>query len=161
MLLEVRSEPHVPDRSSALSEVNRPVIEEFRANNGRVTQSLGGAVAHIDLLLLHHTGKKSGNSYINPVGHVPHDGSYLLLGSFGGAPDEPLWVANVEAAGTASVEFADRTETVRVTVLRDGDERELLYNVLVAAWPFVVTAYEPKTLRSFPVIRLDPTGETA
>ena len=47
-----------------MTNPNDDVIAEFRANSGSVTQAMGGALAHLDLALLHHRGRRSGKPYI-------------------------------------------------------------------------------------------------
>jgi deazaflavin-dependent oxidoreductase (nitroreductase family) len=86
---------------------------------------------------------------------MAYEGDYLLLGSFAGAATEPQWVDNVEHAGNVTVEMGDRTTTMTPTVLRDGPERDRLYDAARAHWPFVLN-YEQQTARPFPVVRLTP-----
>ena len=136
---------------------NDAVIAEFRANSGSVTQAMGGALAGLDLILLHHRGRQSGRPYTTPVACMPYEGGYLLLGSFAGAAAEPQWVRNVEHAAKVTVETAAGTAAMKAAVLRDGPERDRLYQAAREHWPFVL-AYEQKTSRPFPVIRLTPAG---
>jgi deazaflavin-dependent oxidoreductase (nitroreductase family) len=86
---------------------------------------------------------------------MTHEGDYLLLGSFGGAASEPLWVKNVENASEVTVEVGTRTVLVKPAVLRDGPECDRLYAAAGEHWPFVL-GYEQQTSRPFPVIRLTP-----
>ena len=79
----------------------------------------------------------------------------LLLGSFGGAATEPRWVQNVENATELTVEVGTRTRTMTPMVLRDGPQRDQLYEAARAHWPFVL-GYEQQTSRAFPVVRLTP-----
>ncbi len=136
------------------------VIAEFRANSGTVTRALGGALAHVDIALLHHLGRRSGTAYITPVAYMAYEDGYLLLGSFAGAATEPRWVDNVEDATELTVEMGTSTRTVTPTVLREGPERDLLYRAARDHWPFVLD-YEQKTSRPFPVVRLTPVEVAA
>jgi deazaflavin-dependent oxidoreductase (nitroreductase family) len=95
-----------------MTNPNDDVIAEFRANSGSVTQVMGGALAHLELILLHHLGRSSGKPYITPVAHVTYSGDYLLLGSFAGAPSEPQWVKNIENATELTVEMGTGTATM-------------------------------------------------
>ena len=69
---------------------NRSVIEEFRANGGRVA-----AFAKQPLLLLHHRGARTGTERVNPLAYLELDKGYAVFGSKGGAPTNPDWVTNV------------------------------------------------------------------
>ena len=73
---------------------NASVIEEFRANEGRV----GGPFEGAPLLLLSTTGAKSGKTHTNPLMYLPEDGHYVVFASKGGAPTHPDWSARNRAA---------------------------------------------------------------
>jgi deazaflavin-dependent oxidoreductase (nitroreductase family) len=139
-----------------MTDPNGEVIAEFRANSGSVTRAMGGALAHLDLLLLHHRGRRSGKAYITPVSYMPYQDGYLLLGSYAGAATEPQWVANAECAAALTVEVGTRSRTMNPTVVRDGPERDRLYDIAREHWPFVLD-YEKKTCRPFPVVQLTPS----
>ena len=64
---------------------NSNVIEEFRANGGKV----GGPWAKASLLLLHTTGAKSGAPRVNPVDYFDIDGKLIVVGSYAGADIDP------------------------------------------------------------------------
>jgi deazaflavin-dependent oxidoreductase (nitroreductase family) len=134
------------------------VIAEFRAGAGSVTQAFGGALAHVDLLLLHHRGRRSGKAYTTPVAYMPYRDGYLLLGSSNGAAAEPQWVGNVERATELTVEVGTRSRTMTPTVLRHGAQRDRLYEIAREHWPFVLD-YEKKTSRLFPVVQLTPSTD--
>jgi deazaflavin-dependent oxidoreductase (nitroreductase family) len=139
-----------------MTNPNDDVITEFRAHSGSVTQAMGGALANLELVLLHHRGRRSGTAYTTPVAYMAYDGGYLLLGSFASAATEPRWVSNVENAAELTVELGTGTKTMTPEVLRNGPERDRLYKVAREHWPFVLN-YEQKTIRPFPVIRLTPS----
>src|ERR1700710_2556638 len=107
-----------------MTDPNREVIAEFRVNSGSVTRAMGGALAHLDLLLLHHRGRRSGKAYTTPVSYLPYQDGYLLLGSFAGAPTEPQWVENLENATELTVEVGTRSRAMTPTVLRSGPQRD-------------------------------------
>lgn len=67
-------------------------------------------------------------------------------------------MANVEAMSELTIETGDETVTMKPTVLREGPERDRLYEKAVEYWPEFREVYETKTDRKFPVIRLDPIG---
>jgi hypothetical protein len=79
----------------------------------------------------------------------------VICGSLGGAPADPEWVANLEAAsGPTTIELGAATVKADYTVVRPGDaEWEHLYGVWREYWPDAAE-YEKKTDRKFPVVRL-------
>ena len=85
--------------AAALDDFNRNVVEEFRANGGKV----GGPFEGGTLLLLHTTGAKSGKSRVSPLAYLTIDGKLLIFGSFAGAPTHPAWVHNLRANPKAYV----------------------------------------------------------
>ena len=135
-----------------MSDMNTGIIEEFRANHGVV----GGHFEGKRLLILHVIGRKSGTERLYPLVRITDGDSYAVVGSMGGAPKDPEWVANVEAMTEAVIEVGDETIKVRPIVLREGTERDRLYEQAVEYWPAFRESYEPRTDRKFPVIRLDP-----
>jgi deazaflavin-dependent oxidoreductase (nitroreductase family) len=132
------------------------VIAGFRANTGSVTQAMGGGLAHLDLVLLHHLGRCSGQPYLTPLAYTAYQDDYPLLGSSGGAATEPQWVKNARNATELTVEVGTGIRTATIpTVRRDGPQRERLYDADSEHWPFVLD-YEQQTSRPFPLVRLTP-----
>jgi deazaflavin-dependent oxidoreductase (nitroreductase family) len=138
-----------------MSDLNDSVIAEFRANGGVVTEAMGGHFKDSTVALLHHVGRRSGRTYVQPVLCTAYGDTYVLAGSNGGAPAEPFWVANLEAMSETTLELGTRIFRVKATVLRDGEVRDRLYAAFAAFWPDVLE-YEKNTDRSFPVIQLEP-----
>ena len=68
-------------------DFNARIIDEFRANAGHV----GGVWADTPLLVLHHTGARSGNDRVNPLAYMDDRGRYVVIASNGGAPNHPGW----------------------------------------------------------------------
>jgi deazaflavin-dependent oxidoreductase (nitroreductase family) len=134
-----------------MNDFNASTIEEFRANKGVV----GGHFEGKEMLILHTIGRKSGQERLKPLIYRTDGESMVVVGSAGGAEQEPLWVRNVEEMSEITVEVGERTITAKPSVLREGAERDRLYAQMVAYWPDF-TQYETHTSRSFPVIRLDP-----
>src|SRR5262245_4168098 len=109
-----------------MSDWNIKIIEEFRANEGRV----GGPFAGAPLVLVHHTGRKSGREFVSPVMYLPHesdDDVIYVFASKGGAPTNPEWYNNLTSAGHADVERGTETYPVRVREVT-GDERDRRYD---------------------------------
>src|SRR5262249_35563072 len=100
-------------------EWNRQVIEEFRANDGVVRGRFEG----LPLLLLHHTGARSGQARINPLAYQADGDRFVIFASKGGAPQHPAWYHNLLAHPDATVEVG--TETVEVAAhVATGAERD-------------------------------------
>ena len=91
--------------STTPGDFNAKVIDEFRANGGRV----GGMFEGTPLLLLHQTGAKSGVNQVNPVGYQHDDGRYVIFASNGGAPSNPDWYHNLEARPHTRIEVESKT----------------------------------------------------
>ena len=127
---------------------NKSIIEEFRANEGRV----GGRFEGRLLLLLHHTGAKTGLPRLNPLAYMMDGEHYVLIASKGGAPKHPDWYYNLLAHPNVTVETG--TETFEaVAELASEPERTRLFDEMAARNP-VFTTYKSKTTRTFPVFTL-------
>ena len=136
-------------------EFNAKVIDEFRTNKGRV----GGMFEGTPLLLLHHTGAKSGVNRVNPVGYLRDDGRYVIFASNGGAPSHPDWYHNLEAQPNASIEVgSERTDVVAQEAT--GEERERLFAIGAERFP-QLAEYAKQTDRLIPVIVLVRAGRTS
>ena len=83
-----------------MSDFNKKVIEEFRANGGKV----GGHFENMSLLLLHTTGAKSGLPRLNPLAQMADGDRYVIIASKGGAPSHPDWYHNIVANSSVKVE---------------------------------------------------------
>ena len=136
-----------------MSGWNDGVINEFRTHEGRV----GGYFAGAPMILIHHTGARSGTVRINPLVYFPEpDGAMLIVASKGGAPTNPDWYHNVLAHPRFEVEVGTETFAVDAAEL-SAEERE-------AVWPRIVAdrpgfgQYQTKTTRQIPVIRLRRVG---
>jgi deazaflavin-dependent oxidoreductase (nitroreductase family) len=141
-----------------MTDLNDHVVAEFRANAGVVVDAMGGHFKNIHLLLLHHTGRRSGQQCVTPLLYVEDGERYVLVGSNGGADKEPAWVANVAAASEVVVEVGEETLTGRPTILREGPEWDRLHAAAVAYWPDILE-YQTQTTRTFPLIVLDPVPD--
>ena len=137
--------------STSPTDFNAQIIEEFHANEGRVGGMFEGAM----LLLLHHTGAKSGNSRINPLGYLSDEGRYVVFASKAGAPTNPDWYYNLKAQPNVTIEVG--TDTIAVVASEaTGEERERLYRTQAKRVP-QFAAYGKQTDRVIPVIILTPT----
>lgn len=101
-----------------MSDFNAGIIDEFRANEGKV----GGPFEGRHMLVLHHVGAKSGQERVVPLVYQPVGDALAIFASFGGAPQHPAWYHNLVAHPEVDVEVGTETIPVRAKVL-DGQER--------------------------------------
>jgi deazaflavin-dependent oxidoreductase (nitroreductase family) len=128
---------------------NTGIIEEFRANEGRV----GGPFEGAPLLLLHTTGARSGDERVNPLMYLPDGDRLVVFGSKGGAPTNPDWFHNVRAHPEASVEVGTERFPVRARVA-DPEERDRLYEEQSRRYP-QFAEYQRGVDRTIPVVILE------
>lgn len=105
---------------SDFNDFNQQIIDEFRANGGKV----GGGFEGAPLVLVHHTGAKSGTERISPLVYQALDRGYAVFGSKGGAPDNPAWFHNLQANPDTRIEIGDDTLAVRARVATDDEDRK-------------------------------------
>jgi deazaflavin-dependent oxidoreductase (nitroreductase family) len=128
---------------------NSKIIEEFRANGGRV----GGQFEGFPLLLLHTTGARTGQERVNPVAYRRAGDNYAVFASKGGAPHNPDWYHNLVAHPAVRAEIG--TQTLPFTArVAEGAEREEIWSAQKAEFPGFAE-YETKTSRQIPVIVLE------
>ncbi|OLT45365.1 cation-binding protein [Saccharomonospora sp. CUA-673] len=135
-----------------MNEFNNWVIEQFRANGGRVDGPFEGA----RLLLLTTTGARSGRRHTTPLGYLPDGERVLVIGSAGGADFHPAWFHNVRADPRVTVEDGAFTYEADAVVL-DRAERDAVFARAVAAEPGW-DEYQRATSRILPVVALVPAG---
>jgi deazaflavin-dependent oxidoreductase (nitroreductase family) len=128
---------------------NSKIIEEFRANEGKV----GGGFEGAPMLLLHSTGAKSGQERVNPMVYQDVAGNFAVFASKGGAPTNPDWFHNLVANPDATIEVGGETIDVRARVA-EGDERERIWSAQKQRMPGFAE-YEKKTDRQIPVVILE------
>ncbi|MCV7065212.1 nitroreductase family deazaflavin-dependent oxidoreductase [Mycolicibacterium farcinogenes] len=131
-----------------LDDFNRNVVEEFRANGGKV----GGPFEGGNLLLLHTTGAKSGKPRLSPLAYLTVDGKMLIVGSYAGAPKDPAWVHNLRANPKVHIEVGTEAFDATARELPDA-EREAAYPKIVEVAP-VFAEYQSKTTRTIPLFEL-------
>lgn len=135
-----------------MDDFNAQIIADFRANEGRVGPPFEGA----PMVLVHHTGRKSGTERINPMMYLPGDtaDSLYVFASKAGAPTSPDWYYNLVASGTGSVEVGTDAYPVTVEELQ-GEKRDEVYARQAALYPgFAEYAEKTEGIRTIPVLRL-------
>jgi len=133
-----------------INDRNKHIIDEFRANEGKV----GGNFEGKSLLLLHTKGAKSGQERINPVACVKDGERWVVIASKGGADTNPAWYYNIVANPHVTVEVGTKTFQAEAAVAEEP-ERTRLYNKMVDMMPGF-DDYRRKTTRVIPVIVLTP-----
>jgi len=131
-----------------MTEFNNKVIEEFRANGGKVA----GQFASAPMVLLTTKGAKSSKTYVHPLVYSKDGDRYVLIASFAGAPKHPSWYHNIVANPTVTLEIGNEKFQAKAKIT-SGEERERLYNAQAAIMPFF-NDYRKKTSRQIPVVAL-------
>jgi deazaflavin-dependent oxidoreductase (nitroreductase family) len=127
------------------------LIADLRAHGGR--PSAGPLKGH-PLLIMISTGAKSGRPRRAILTWSRDGDDYIVAGTAGGGPTEPLWVANLRLHPEVSLEVAGYPFAATAT-MTEGAERDRLWDQHVVALPWF-GAYPSKTDRVIPVIRLTP-----
>ena len=128
---------------------NQKIIDEFRANEGKV----GGQFEGAPLLLLTTTGSKSGRRHTTPVMYLPgNDGIVYVFASKAGAPTHPDWYRNLVANPNVTIEIGTDKYDGVATALEE-DERAEKFAAQAKKYPGF-GEYQEKTTRLIPVVAL-------
>jgi deazaflavin-dependent oxidoreductase (nitroreductase family) len=137
----------------ALHNPDPDIIAEFRANEGRV----GGPLAGVPMILVHHVGRTSGKEYVTPLAYTPSEGDdnlIYIIASNAGEPAHPGWYWNLTATGEATVEVGTSVFQVAVTELT-GAERDRVFAEAATRVPaFNHHAEKAGDTRTIPVLGL-------
>ncbi len=136
-----------------VEDFNAKIIDEFRANGGKV----GGPFQGAPVLLLHHTGAKSGTERVNPLMYQQVGDSYAIFASKAGAPSNPDWYYNLAAHPDTAIELGTSTIKVRARVA-NPDERELIWTKQKEVAPGFAEYETNAAPRQIPVVLLDPVA---
>lgn len=136
-----------------MSDWNTAIIEEFRANGGKV----GGPFEGAPVVLMHGVGRRTGKETIHPVMYLPSGddpATIYVFASKAGAPTHPDWYWNLTEAGRATIEVGTETYEVAVAEIT-GEERDRIYAEQVSRYPGF-GEYEQRTagIRTIPVLAL-------
>jgi deazaflavin-dependent oxidoreductase (nitroreductase family) len=133
---------------SDMNDWNKKVIEEFRANAGKV----GGQFEGSPVLLLHTTGAKSRLERVNPMMYLEESDRVYVFASKAGADTDPDWYRNLVANPGVSVELGEESYDATAVVIT-GSERDRIYASQARLFPGFAQ-YEAKTTRVIPVVEL-------
>src|ERR1700712_59454 len=135
------------------NDMNTKVINEFRANEGRVAGPFEGA----PMILVHHKGRKSGAAHVAPMMYLADAGdtsTVYVFASKGGAPTNPDWYYNLTAAGQTEVEVGTEEYPVSVNEV-SGADRDRIYGEQANRYPgFAEYAEKTAGIRTIPVLAL-------
>jgi deazaflavin-dependent oxidoreductase (nitroreductase family) len=131
----------------------REQVELYESSGGTEGTTLRDT--GLPCIIITHKGGKTGGIRKIPVMKVKVDDSYVLIGSYGGRPKNPVWVYNLRAH--TDVEIRDGTEVMKMQVreVHDDPEREKLWDAGAAVFP-PYTEYKAKTDRKIPVFVAEP-----
>lgn len=134
---------------SEINDFNAKMIEEFRANHGK----LGGGFEGAPMVLLTTTGARSGKTRVNPLASLPRDGKLYVFASKGGAPTNPDWFRNLVAHPDVEVEFGDEKYEATAVVI-EGPERDRVFAAQVERMPGFGEYQKNSGGRVIPVVEL-------
>jgi len=132
-----------------MSDFNSEIVNEFRANGGKV----GGMFEGAPLLLLHTTGAKSGTDRVAPLMYLPLDGRMFVFASKAGATTHPDWYHNAKANPEVEIEIGeDRLSKTAVEL--DQPERARVYAEQASRYPQFGEYEKTAVGRMIPVVEL-------
>jgi deazaflavin-dependent oxidoreductase (nitroreductase family) len=145
----------MPDYIPSPREWVRDQVELYERSGGTDGTTLRDT--GLAVIIVTHTGNKTGAIRKTPLMRVEDGAKYVLVGSVGGAPTHPVWVYNLRA--NPAVEIRDHTtvQAMRVREVNDEAERARLWELAVAAYP-PYADYQARTTRRIPVFIAEPGG---
>jgi deazaflavin-dependent oxidoreductase (nitroreductase family) len=107
----------------------------------------------VPTLLLTTTGRRSGQPRTTPLIYANDGDRYVIVASYGGAPEHPAWYVNLREKPEIEVQVkADRFQARARTA--EGDEKARLWKVMAAIWP-AYDNYQARTTREIPIVVLE------
>lgn len=136
----------------------REQVELYERTNGAEGNTLRDT--GMPVIIVTNIGNKTGAIRKTPLMRVKDGATYVLVGSMGGAPKDPVWVHNLRA--DPKVELRDRAvvQAMKVREVKNAAERERLWKLAVAAFP-PYAEYQTKTTRQIPVFVAEPISGRA
>jgi len=135
--------------SNPMVEFNKKVIAEFRSSGGKV----GGQFAGAPMIIITHTGAKSGKTYTSPLVYSKDRDRFVIVASKGGAPRNPSWYHNLLAHPEVTVEIGTEKFKARATEAK-GAARDRLFAAQARLMP-QFNEYQKKTDRRIPLLILE------
>ena len=131
----------------------RDQVDRYERSGG--TEALTLRDTGLPVIVVTHVGNKTGAVRKTPLMRVADGDGYVLIGSQGGAPKDPVWVHNLRANPAVTIRDATSTQDMRAREVKDDPERARLWGLAVAAYP-PYADYQNKTERRIPVFRAAP-----
>ncbi|MDE0022858.1 MAG: nitroreductase family deazaflavin-dependent oxidoreductase [Spirochaetaceae bacterium] len=131
----------------------RDQVELYEGSGG--TEGLTLRDTGLPVIVVTHVGNKTGAIRKTPLMRVADGDGYVLIGSQGGAPKNPVWVYNLRANPAVTIRDATAVQEMRAREVHDDPERARLWALAEAAFP-PYTDYQNKTARRIPVFRAEP-----
>ena len=131
----------------------REQVELYERTNGAEGNTLRDT--GLPVIIVTHTGNKSGAVRKTPLMRVQDGANYVLVGSTGGAPKNPVWVYNLRANPLVELRDLAVVRKMRVREVTDKAERERLWKAAVAAYP-AYAEYQTRTTRVIPIFVAEP-----
>ena len=143
----------MPDYIPSPRQWVRDQVELYEGSGG--TQGTTLRDTGLPVIVVTHTGNKTGAIRKTPLMRVKDGANYVLVGSVGGAPANPVWVNNLRA--NPAVEIRDLTvvQPMRVREVSDEAEHARLWALAVKAFP-PYAEYQAKTTRKIPLFVAEP-----
>jgi deazaflavin-dependent oxidoreductase (nitroreductase family) len=131
----------------------REQVELYESSDGTRGTTLRDT--GLPVIIVTHTGRKTGAIRKTPLMRVKDGASYVLIGSQGGAPTHPSWVHNLRKNPDVQIRDLTVVQRMRVHEVEDEAERARLWNLAVAAYP-PYADYQTRTTRKIPVFVAEP-----
>ena len=145
----------MPDYIPSPRQWVRDQVELYEKSGGTAGTTLRDT--GLPVIIVTHTGNKTGAIRKTPLMRVKDGASYVLVGSMGGAPTNPVWVYNLRAHPDVEIRDHAVAQPMRVREVNDAAERARLWKLAVAAYP-PYEEYQAKTTRRIPVFVAEPRG---
>jgi deazaflavin-dependent oxidoreductase (nitroreductase family) len=110
----------------------------------------------LPVIIVTHTGNKTGAIRKTPLMRVKDGANYVLVGSMGGAPKNPVWVYNLRTNPAVEIRDLTAVQAMRVREVKDEAERARLWALAVAAYP-PYEEYQTRTTRRIPLFVAEPS----
>jgi deazaflavin-dependent oxidoreductase (nitroreductase family) len=133
----------------------REQVELYERTNGAEGNTLRDT--GLPVIIVTHTGNKTGAIRKTPLMRVKDGANYVLVGSTGGAPKNPVWVYNLRADPLVELRDLAVVRKMRVREVSDTAERERLWKAAVAAYP-PYSEYQTRTTRIIPIFVAEPVS---
>ena len=131
----------------------REQVERYEASNGTEATTL--RETGLPVVVVTNTGNKTGAIRKTPLMRVKDGNNYVLVGSKGGAPQNPVWVYNLRANPLVEIRDEQHVRSMRIREVKDDGERARLWAIAVQAYP-PYAEYQQRTSRQIPVFVAEP-----